>query len=1752
MPEDVVEWYARDSWRGRLEPYVAYWTEDEKLARRAGEAGWEVQQIKRPVSFEEGVPKEWRTAYVVAPFGFDLSAVERAVVGLVDGAESGVAQIRVVGWPVPEAFLWFILRDRQPVKDGEWITAYSIDRLSIEEPLSKFGEALRSRNFDEMRKVVRELYEARFNRTLWQIVYEFDRERAEAALEYLRQRYGEPEGRLWERFDELFAVWLMFRVADEFEAYLRSGAGRGLEKGAFGELLGTGRWLPVEAAPLFWLRLVGDPEGGAEFRAAWVTAVNMWFERMAEPYSPKKPAVARKAVELFNAFVGAGFKYEELFPPPPKPEAAKPAGAVKPETAAKPEIKPAEVKRPEAVKPEAVEPAQKPAVEVQRRDVEERGLRREAEKRAAKPEAAKPEAVKQAEVKRAEAVRQEVVKPAAEVVGRGLRREEKPKAPVADVIPERVLEAVDYLLGRFGFVLDREAAFKAKSLVTAKVKARLEKVAVKEPEFAHVLAEVAEHVLSSFGRLMASPDAARHVHEALFYLFEGYQTRDGELLFARIERTVREAVKRAEEAGIPDAEYRIKQFVLEVIDVLARAGERYRRDALKGVSTVEKALRVTAFAGLSAAALYSVYSGLYSEAVVSSVASAVALAEVGQFKEAVQYVQKAAKALYEAAREVFEQVKVTVQRLVELFVEAVVRVLAWIDEHKAYLFLMAAVAAGVIALSVALNLWGLVDLEKLAYAASLTPFVAAGVKEYSREEVFKMLKEASDPYKEFKETAKLANAGRVKLAEPWESLRVLIMPKKSEEDRLMHGWGAGLYSKYRGDENYRRALFYATLALEEAFGVYRTALEKYAEGLKKAVQRGEVGEGSSKKVVYVADLGQIKQLAEGEDKAFEKALKILRMRLNEYAVKYGLGDFLDVNEDVARRLAEAEHAEFSEFKDVSFGVKSLAALMAYRERELGKKSAYGTAAKHWLEVGGSAWLLYYAPYTAYDNAKRAKAERPAAVEELVAEALRRLFLKPGADRYSRFVEELTKGGRLALMLEKEAKSKKTESYVFRLFRLEGGDKLKELEGVKLRISKVGEGASIVYALELDARWRELFKQELEAAVKAAEEIGGRLPVEDRFSYKAGWVDSDVAITRNKKGKRMLQMSTSHLWQLAETHALFDWSDVEVLGVGLTLEGPKPQFQARTSLEKLDDAIKKSAEGGWLKMLGIKAESWDGLKRWVVENWDVVVDAAARRLGEGVRGELEALRNKLNDDKIAREVVAPALLLIQAERLGVNETTLRYFAAVASGAIDGDGHVSAAMEVVGLTSDKHTVALLWAAAFAAHGIKAEVRRVGSVFQVVASGGDAASLARLYFLYGAPLLEGDERFISHKLAEAVKLGARGVLSVSWEGLRRRTEDGPVAADLIISVGGVAVKYNVYLSEKAIELQFASTDRGRVELAARLLRLAGVVAEVKKEGSRDAWYVRAYTDRLAAGREELRKALAEIVREAVARGWVDEKRAELWLEKLEEGLTLREGWPRYEVGLAKGALMVRFSSTNSGNIEREKQRLENMGLEEGRHFTVKMPEGGKAGYVSILKEGLAHAAWLSVNGKDEQQRELAADFVKIVLQRAKERGNDVRKKAEEIVKEGKERGSLKLEDFEKKFEVNGKTYVVKVIGGEAVEEDRGGKKLLRIRIIAEVGRVEGEHIVDRVVREYTITFGKYNMVVGRAAARADAPGGREADAERLAAVIEALTGVKPNIRHMKDGTIIIECYRRHLEGFRRYVELADTIEEWLEETG
>ena len=50
----------------------------------------------------------------------------------------------------------------------------------------------------------------------------------------------------------------------------------------------------------------------------------------------------------------------------------------------------------------------------------------------------------------------------------------------------------------------------------------------------------------------------------------------------------------------------------------------------------------------------------------------------------------------------------------------------------------------------------------------------------------------------------------------------------------------------------------------------------------------------------------------------------------------------------------------------------------------------------------------------------------------------------------------------------------------------------------------------------------------------------------------------------------------------------------------------------------------------------------------------------------------------------------------------------------------------------------------------------------------------------------------------------------------------------------------------------------------------------------------------------------------------------------------------------------------------------------------------------------------------------------------------------------------------------------------------------------------------------------------------------------------MVETLTGVKPRMRRKKNGQIMIECYREHINCFARFAELAEVIVRWLAETG
>jgi hypothetical protein len=394
------------------------------------------------------------------------------------------------------------------------------------------------------------------------------------------------------------------------------------------------------------------------------------------------------------------------------------------------------------------------------------------------------------------------------------------------------------------------------------------------------------------------------------------------------------------------------------------------------------------------------------------------------------------------------------------------------------------------------------------------------------------------------------------------------------------------------------------------------------------------------------------------------------------------------------------------------------------------------------------------------------------------------------------------------------------------------------------------------------------------------------------------------------------------------------------------------------------------------------------------------------------------------DEVVRKFVAPALELIMLDKAlrgeFDREEALLIFGEMYATAVAGDGTVGPDMIklVIGGELGGGAALLRLATLHLLNQLLSDELRFNAriyvkkdrYYDIITYGEDAARFKHLLAVT-APSAGG--KYLSNKFNEFVD-AAKVEVQLDEDSIRL-TEGGNVAADLIISETGIAIKYNVYLTEDTIKLQFRSSDQRRVELAARLLRLAGVGAEVKKESSGDVWYIEATTDRLAAGRVELRKALAKIVETARGKGWVDAGKAEHWLKELERGRVLMEGWPKYKVRLVKSTLEVMFGSTNPDSIAREAQRLKDMGLEEGKHFTVKMPKDGGVGYVYIRRKGLERVAWLSVYGSG-RQRKPAADFVKYILRRAEETGKEVYEKAREIVEKGKTRGLSNAERLRK----------------------------------------------------------------------------------------------------------------------------------------
>ena len=210
------------------------------------------------------------------------------------------------------------------------------------------------------------------------------------------------------------------------------------------------------------------------------------------------------------------------------------------------------------------------------------------------------------------------------------------------------------------------------------------------------------------------------------------------------------------------------------------------------------------------------------------------------------------------------------------------------------------------------------------------------------------------------------------------------------------------------------------------------------------------------------------------------------------------------------------------------------------------------------------------------------------------------------------------------------------------------------------------------------------------------------------------------------------------------------------------------------------------------------------------------------------------------DVVVRKFVEPALELVMLDKVlrgeFDREKALLIFGEMYATALAGDGTVerkSVVLAVGGELGGGATLLRLAALHLLNQLLPDELKfdaRIyvdGGVYNIAATGENAARFMR-FLAVSAP--SAGEEYLSDKFKKFMKETQVEV----WldKDSIRLTEGGRVAADLIISEVGIAMKYNVYLSDK-IELEFQSTDQSRVELAVLLLRLAGVGAEVKKVG-------------------------------------------------------------------------------------------------------------------------------------------------------------------------------------------------------------------------------------------------------------------------------------------------------------------------------
>jgi hypothetical protein len=280
-------------------------------------------------------------------------------------------------------------------------------------------------------------------------------------------------------------------------------------------------------------------------------------------------------------------------------------------------------------------------------------------------------------------------------------------------------------------------------------------------------------------------------------------------------------------------------------------------------------------------------------------------------------------------------VRVAAQRLVELFVEAVTRVLAWVDEYKAYHLLMTAVAAGVVALAAALNMWGLDGAGEVGvYAASVgAPFFPGRTKTGGKAaERFKTLGERYERWRVDEGLVDGVLKAPMRGERPYAAFLKLFETRRDLPPPLVELRRA---LKDVKDEVLQDAAVVAVLVLYKTLvknaGVYKEWAGWY-DWARSLVERQE----------FTVTAGEIKRLRETH-RRLEEVAEEVRRELNAVLTLYKshsrdlyekLRPHLEVDVKKAEELAEAGHKRLSDYSNANMGTKAYAALLFDRQRRV--------------------------------------------------------------------------------------------------------------------------------------------------------------------------------------------------------------------------------------------------------------------------------------------------------------------------------------------------------------------------------------------------------------------------------------------------------------------------------------------------------------------------------------------------------------------------------------------------------------------------------------------------------------------------------------------------------------------------------------------------------------------------------------------------------------------------------------------------